>query len=365
MADSEIVASRRKIGKNIFLDYSMRTNNGWQDIGRYNIFGLPADKPAYIETLDVSRMKWTELPDLSSLTVKDFNCSRNNLSKIEHCPKVTGHFNCSYNPKLTVFDCASQHVNTLICVCCDSLESLVGAPEADNYIIAKNKSLKNLNGMALVAKEITCANNDSLTDLTGISDYIDTLIVVNNPTLIGLNCTRTTVGRFELGKNNALQSLVGGPTSVQEYIIHDNAALTSLYGASATVEEILIKNNPIVDLVGGPAEAKTYQLLHNAKLTSLVGCAPNVETFIMQHCDSIRTLEYAPTNAQRYKCNHNPNLRSLGQIPPNPELIDYSDCPLIKGVPKQESRMEKHEKLRQAYINRNLEYITRYYGWNQ
>lgn len=365
MADSEIVAYRKKIGKNIFLVYSTRINNEWQDIGQYNIFNLPADMPARMNKLDLSRLNWEKLPDLSSLTVKDFDCSHNKLSTLEHCPNVTGRFNCSYNPNLTGFDCASQHVGTLICVECDSLESLTGAPTADNYIINYNKSLKNLNGMGLVAKKLTCAHNDSLIDLTGISDYIDTLIVANNSALIGLNCTRTTVGQFELIENNALQSLNGGPKSVKKYIIRDNAALTSLYGASTTVDEIVIENNPVDNLVGGPSKATIYKLLRNSKLTSLMGCAEDVETFIMHHCDAIRTLEYAPLNAKRYECSRNPKLRSLGQIPPKPELINYSDCPLITDAPKQMSHMEQHEELRQAYINRDHEYIHRYYGWKK
>jgi len=362
MADSEIVACRKKIGKNIFLIYSVWTNRGRQDIGRYNIFDLPADMPATIDKLDLSRLNWQELPDLSSLTVKDFNCSHNNLSKLEHCPTVTGHFNCSYNPNLTGFDCASQHVGTLICMGCDSLETLVGAPTADNYIINYNKSLKNLNGMDLVAKKITCTHNDSLIDLTGISDYIDMLVVANNPALIGLNCPRTTIGQFNLVENNALQSLNGGPKTVQKYIIRNNASLTSLYGASDIVDEIVIENTPVDTLVGGPSKATIYKLLRNPKLTSLQGCATDVETFIMQHCDAIKTLEYAPSNAKWYKCNHNQKLKSLGQIPPKPELIDYSDCPLVTGVPRQMSRMEQHEELRQAYINREWECIRRYYG---
>lgn len=366
MADSKIIVARRKkIGKNIFLIYSERTNNGWKDIGRYKIFDLPADMPATMDKLDLSRLNWEEMPDLSSLTVKDFDCSYNKLSKLENCPKVTGHLNCSCNPNLTGFDCAAQHVGTLICMCCKSLETLTGAPTADNYIIAENKSLKNLNGMALVADEIVCKHNESLINLTGISEHIDTLVVENNPALIGLNCTCTTVKRFVLTENNALQSLNDGPKSVQQYIICNNAALISLYGAPPTVEEIVIENNPIYNLVGGPSSAAIYNLSHNPNLTSLMGCAPDVKEFIMQHCDAIETLEYAPPNAIRYICNHNLNLRSLGQIPPDPNLIDYSDCPSIMGVPRQKSRMERHEELRQAYENRDWAYILGYYGHNK
>lgn len=361
MADREILACRKKIGKNIFLVYSTRINNRWQDIGQYSIFNLPADMPAKMNKLDLSRLNWKELPDLSSLTVKDFDCSHNNLLKLDYCPNVTGSFNCSYNPNLTDFDCVSQHVGTLICVACDSLESLMGAPTADNYIINYNKSLKNLNGMNLPAKKLICTHNDSLIDLTGISDCIDTLVVANNPSLIGLNCAHTSVGQFELIGNNALQSLNGGPKFVKKYIIRNNAALTSLYGAPTTVEEIVIENNPINNLLGGPTKATVYKLLHNSKLTGLMGCATDVEIFVMHHCDAIRTLEYAPLNAKRYECSRNPQLRSLGQILPNPELINYNDCPMVENAPKQLSHKEKCEQLRQAYIDNNQEYIKDFY----
>lgn len=357
-----IKGCRRKIGKKVFIEFFDINNNF---IARYDIYKLPTDKIIEMPVLDLARCNLTELPDMSMLRVFNFNCSANKIENLVGCPQTAKRIMCTYNDNLTSLRGAPANVDEFKCGYCRELENLIGGPKlAVSYEIWCNNKLASLVGAPERVFSFGLTNCNAIQNLMGGPKFARDYSVQYCENLVSLAGAPDVVeDTFFLANNPKLKNLIGGPKKVGGYVIKNNNGMTSVAGAAETVDKFVCQYNvSLVDLVGGPKSATFYDVSYNPNLVSLRGCAENVEIFIAHTCDKLETLEYAPKNAKQYRVYRNPKLKSLAHINPATQKIDYTDCPLLVGAPKQLSHHEKHEMLRQAYLDNNQEFIKQFYG---
>lgn len=120
----------------------------------------------------------------------DFICNSNpNITSLEGCPKIVGgKFDCSYCEKLTSLEGAPEQCQAFDCSDCPKLTSLKGGPKmitGDNtnsrrgsYLCMRCDNLESLEGAPQQSKMIpqfVVAQCPKLTSLKGISKKIDVL----------------------------------------------------------------------------------------------------------------------------------------------------------------------------------------------
>ena len=169
-----------------------------QDGKYYDIFHLPRGFVVN-GNLDLSEMDLTELPDMSTVSVKGgFYCEDNQLTSLAGAPQSVG----------AEFDCRNNQ-----------LKSLAGAPQS-------------------VGDDFDCRNNQ-LTSLAGAPQSVGGNFDCRNNQLTSLQGAPQSVGgSFDCG-HNQLTSLAGAPQSVGGYFDCRNNQLASLAGAPQSVGGVL------------------------------------------------------------------------------------------------------------------------------
>ena len=182
----------------------------------YDIFNLPKGKPLDFETIDLSGMDLTELPDLSSVTVDYFNCSDNKLKNLKGSPqKVNGDFRCNKN-ELTSFESTTEQIGNCFYCHDNPAPSLDGMPQKVHSICCGSKHLKKLKGAPLKINGFLRCSYSSITDLEG--------------------CSQEIGGNLELSNNDCLENLKGGPKVVNHSVMISNCEnLTSFDGGPKKV----------------------------------------------------------------------------------------------------------------------------------
>jgi len=110
----------------------------------------------------------------------DFNCSQNQLTSLEGCPRsVGGHFNCGDN-QLTSLEFCPQSVGDDFYCSYNYLTTLEGCPQAvRGDFSCNNNQLTTLEGCPSVGDYFFCGNNQ-LKDLYGFPEFFDNSIYYNN-----------------------------------------------------------------------------------------------------------------------------------------------------------------------------------------
>jgi hypothetical protein len=114
--------------------------------------------------LDLSYLNLTKLPEiLKDISVdRNFDCSHNNLTSLENCPKtVGGSFYCGHN-KLTSLDGATEYVGSSFYCSYNNLTSLTGAPKSVGRDFGCSYNLlTSLTGAPKsVGRDFYCRNNN-------------------------------------------------------------------------------------------------------------------------------------------------------------------------------------------------------------
>ena len=185
-----------------------------QDGKYYDIFHLPRGFVVN-GNLDLSEMDLTELPDMSTVSVKGgFYCEDNQLTSLAGAPQSVGvDFDCRNN-QLTSLAGAPQSVGGDVDCENNQLTSLAGAPQSVEYFDCRNNQLTSLAGAPQsVGRDFDCRDNQ-LTSLHGA------------PQSVG--------GNFDCA-DNQLTSLAGAPQRVGGYFNCGFNQLTSLAGAPQSV----------------------------------------------------------------------------------------------------------------------------------
>lgn len=181
----------------------------------WDIFHLPKGKHLVFESIIISEMGLTELPDLSSVEVGLFDCSGNKLTSLIGSPKVVkDEFKCHHN-QLESFESTTQEVSIFVCHE-NNAPSLEGMPQNVCSIICGGENLKILKGCPPKIKGYLRCASSSIVNLDGA------------PQEIG--------GDLHLRANHSLENLKGGPQAVGRSVeIEYCTRLTSLEGSPKKV----------------------------------------------------------------------------------------------------------------------------------
>ena len=200
----------------------------------YDMYNIPKDKKLICKgTLDLRNMDLTELPDLSNVIVEgSFDCSDNQLTSLEGCPKeVKKDFFCSHN-QLTSLEGAPQKVHDFYCSD-NQLTSLEGCPKE-------------------VRGDFDCSNNQ-LTSLEGAPQEVGRSFDCSYNQLTSLKGTLQKVGGSFDCSDNQLTSLVGAPQEVGGSFNCLDNRLTSLEGVPREVGGSFdCSINQLISLEGAP-----------------------------------------------------------------------------------------------------------------
>ncbi len=257
-----------------------------QDGEYYSIFHLPQNF-VLRDDLDLSDMDFTELPDMSTVTILgNFYCNHNQLTGLTGAPKhVGGVFNCGNN-QLTSLMGAPENVGGNFYCSDNQLTSLKGAPkQVDGGFYCYGNRLTSLTGAPEnVGGDFYCYDNQ-LTSLTGAPENVGGGFYCSHNQLTSLTDAPKHVGRKFNCNNNQLTSLKGAPENVGgDFECSDNQ-LTSLTGAPENVGgDFYCSYNQLTSLTGAPKHVGGNFDCNNNQLTSLTGAPKNVGgNFICGH----------------------------------------------------------------------------------
>ena len=198
-----------------------------QDGKYYDIYNLPK---GFVVTggLDLRGMGLTELPDLSTVTVKgDFDCFNNQLTNLNGCPQnVGGDFICSANQLISLVG-APQSVGRDFFCRINKLTNLVGAPQniGGGFYCSANQLISLVGAPQSVGQDFVCEHNQ-LTNLDGAPQSVGRDFDCSDNQLTNLIGSPQSVGRdFDCSKNQ-LTNLIGIPKKIGGNFKHDPIGFT-------------------------------------------------------------------------------------------------------------------------------------------
>ena len=245
-----------------------------QDGEYYDIFHLPRGFVIKGD-LDLSDMGLTELPDLSTVTVRgNFDCRNNQLTSLKGAPQsVGGNFECTNN-QLTTLQGAPQNVGGNFVCYNNQLTNLQGAPQkvGSGFYCSYNK-LTSLQGAPQnVGGNFLCGSNQ-LTNLQGAPQNVSGNFNCSFNKLTNLHGAPQSVGGDFNCSDNKLTSLQGAPQTVGGGFICDCNQLTTLEGAPQSVgRDFCCVQNQLTTLQGAPQSVGgNFYCEDNYRLTTLGG----------------------------------------------------------------------------------------------
>ncbi len=113
-------------------------------------------------------LKLTKIPYKFGIVTGEFDCSDNNLTSLEGCPRYTYDFYCSDNKLLKSLEGGPEEVVRLFSCPSNGLLSLKGAPKVvgGSFVCSGNKLTSLKGAPMIIGMALDCSNNQ-LTTLEG------------------------------------------------------------------------------------------------------------------------------------------------------------------------------------------------------
>ena len=232
------------------------------------------------------------------------------------------------NHEIRSLEGAPQEVETIQCIWCPNLESLVGCPKKFNIGLFNDCGIKSLEGLPEHVEGMLDFKNTRIKNLIGAPKYVGgTFDVSECNDLESLEGAPEYIGgNFFCEECKNLRSLEGGPKKVgMNYWTRANHELKSFKGVTKTI--------------GGSFVAEQCYNLESLDMHgTTIGKHFNIE-----RCKTLKSFDGFPKVAEDIIANHCTSVTSFKGLPDivNGEL-DLSFCPNIKtleGCPKKVNKI--------------------------
>ena len=246
-----------------------------------------------------------------------FDCSRNELTSLEGCPKeVVGYFTCDYN-KLKDLIGGPQEVGGSYHCDGNQLETLEGcAGDIGGSLCCANNKLELLDCASIINDNILCSYNTFMEkpDFFGTCDgeikwdryLVDLLksLHINNY-YINDNGTIDIDGDVDLsyGNHNKIPLRFGIVTGSFDF---SNNQLTSLEGCPRKIGGSFdCSFNLLINLIGGPETVESDYICSDNRLETLDGLAIDIGDDLACECNKLIEIDYIKVVGGDLYCSNN------------------------------------------------------------